>query len=288
MKSLKFSLCALMCAAFFCLPTFAGSDAKSTEWLEKMAKVYGEMPFSMDYSGEMSMNQMGQSISIKLDGNMIAKTQKEQAATMNMQMSMPQQGNMDMKAKYVLDGTTMWTEMQMPQAMGGMVQVTKMSLEKLEQMKAQSGMPGMMGGGPMDPAEMVKGLQKQMDFVFKGVKDGKVTLEAKMTQEAAKTMGLANAQNPIEDMSMLITLDEKNIFPAEMAVNMVDKEGQQIPFVFKFLNFKKMKSVDDALFKYTAPEGAMVIDADQMNMGGDQGDHGHDHDHGDGGHDHKH
>ncbi len=286
MKSLKFSLCALLCAALFCLPTFAGSDAKSTEWLEKMAKVYVDMPFSMDYTGEMSMNQMGQSISIKLDGNMIAKTQKEQAATMSMQMAMPQQGNMDMKAKYVLDGTMMWTEMQMPQSMGGMVQVTKMSLAKLDEMKAQAGMPGMMGGGPMDPAEMVKGLQKQMDFVFKGIKDGKVTLEAKMTQEAAKNMGLANGQSTIEDMSMTVTLDEKNIFPAKMAVNMTSTDGQQVPFVFTFKNFKKMSSVDDALFTYTPPEGAMVIDGDQMNQGGGQGGHGHDH--GDGDHGHKH
>lgn len=284
MKSLKFSLCALLCAALFCLPTFAGSDAKSTEWLEKMAKVYTNMPFSMDYTGEMSMSQMGQSISIKIDGNMIAKTQKEQFATMNMNMEMPQQGAMDMKAKYVLDGTTMWAEMKMPQAMGGMVQVTKMSLAKVEEMQSQAGMPGMMSGGPMDPAEMVKGLQKQMDFVFKGIENGKVVMEAKMTKEAAKSMGLANAQSGIEDMSMTVTLDEKNIFPAEMAVNMTSTEGQKIPFVFTFKNFKKMSSVDDTLFSYTPPEGAMVMDGDQMNQGGNHGGHGHDH--GDG--DHKH
>ncbi|CAM2005874.1 LolA family protein [Acanthopleuribacter pedis] len=287
-KSLKCSLVALLCATFLLLPLHAGSDAKSAEWLEKMAKAYANMPYSLNYTGAMTVNQMGQEISMKMDGKMIAKDQTHQNMTMKMTMNTPA-GPMDMNALYVLDGRMMWTEMKMPPQAGGMTQVTKLSLEAMEKMNEEMGFGGMGMQGPMDPAQMVKNMEKTLDITFKGIADGKVTMQAEMTEEAAKKMGMAQPGTPVKGMKMTLILDEKNIWPTTMKMEMEGPEGQKMPFEFNFNDFKKLDKVDDALFTYTAPEGAMVIDGDQMMKQQQQmkeGDHGHDHSHGDHGHKH--
>lgn len=294
MNTFKKSLVTLLCAAFLMVPLQAGSDAKATEWLEKMVKAYANTPHSIDYEGSMAAAQMGQEFTMKMSGTMTTKDQTHQHSTMKMAMQMPQ-GPMEMNGIVVMDGTMIWTEMKLPANMGGMLQVTKMSLELLNKVSEELGGAGMGMSSQMDPAKMIENMKKTMDITFKGIADGKVTLEAAMTKESAQKMGMSNLNVPIEDMKFTMTLDEKNIFPSSMAIDIKATDGAKIPFKLDYKNFKKLDSVDDKMFTYTAPEGAMVIDGDQMlkqqlnmkNGGQEQGGHGHSHGEGDG-HGHKH
>lgn len=159
---------------------------------------------------------------------------------------------MEMKMKMVADGTTAWTEMDMPAGAGGKM-VQKYSLKTMEKM----------GGGqnPMDQAKQMREM-----FQFTGLKDGKAdnvdvhVLEGIPKADDPKTaqfaqmnvkkarMHIGKADLVLRKMEMLTEKDE-----AVMTMDMTGvKVGQTFP---------------DSIFQYTPPKDVKVMDMDEMLKG---------------------
>ncbi|CAM2068933.1 hypothetical protein SCOR_26430 [Sulfidibacter corallicola] len=282
MKRIGYLLFAALLTVSTISSAWGGSDPEAAKWMKKMVAVYQKAPLSMNMSAKMEMSQQGMSMKMDMNGDIIYKDAKHQHMDIKTKMEMGQGQAMDMSMLYIMDGTTFWMEMQMPPSMGGMKQVMKMSIDQMEKMAEKQGMGGMgMSPGAMDPAKIMENMEKMMDLKYEGTKDGKVTLSAEMTPEASKKMGIPTNMG----QKMKITLDEKNIFPSEIAF-LAEGEGAAPMMVMSFQNLKFLKSVDDAKFTYTPPEGVMVQDLGKMLEGMQGGGHqGHSHGPGE---DHKH
>lgn len=253
MKMKLFRLTAF-CLTLIALNLTAGSDEESKKWIAKMAEVYQKAPLSLDISADMNISQGGMSMTAVMGGDMVYADQKHYKMNMNMNINIPQQGEMKTTILSISDGTTVWTEMENPM-MGGK-QVMKLSIEKAEEFAEQQvGISGM--GGGMDPAKMVEAMEKMLDIKFDGIKEGKAHLIAELTPESAAMFG----QSGVQDMKMgkfIMKMDEKNVFPMEMVIHM--NEQPMINIRFHNLKHIKKSEMDMGLFQYTPPEGVQVMD----------------------------
>ncbi len=237
-----------------------GDDAD--KWLQKMADVYKKAPLSMDIEAKMNINQMGMQMAMDMTGTMTYKDETHQHTTMAVQMKMPessaQQGmpsSMDMAIKTVFDGEIMWIETNMISM--GMKQVMKMSKETMETMAEKQGLQGMsFTSGGLDPSKMIETMKSMMEIQVAGQADGKVTLEAELTEETKATMG----DSGLDIGKFTIVMDEANVFPMQIQV----MSGDAPMMDMTYSNVKFLETVEDALFEYEPPEGVMVQDMDTM------------------------
>ncbi len=243
---------AILCLTFTALNLFAGSDAESKKWIEKMVEVYSKAPLTMDIAADMSMSQGGMTMNMIMSGVMTYADQKHYNMHMDMTVNIPQQGEFKTSVLSVSDGTTVWTEVDNP--MTGK-QVMKLAVEKAEEFAEQRVGLSSMGSG-MDPAKMVEAMEKMVDIQFDGIKDGKVSLFANMTKDSMAMMGQTTDAEKFGKFT--IVLDEKNIFPMEMVIYM--EEDPFMNMKFYNLNFVKKADLDQSLFNYTPPEGVSVMD----------------------------
>ncbi len=247
----------------------AGLDEESKKWMSRLADLYKKAPYSFEMVADMNINQMGMQVAMKMNGTMYFLDQTHYRMNMDMDMEMPQQGKMDMKMSMIGDGKFIWMEMKNPM-MGEMKQVMKMSLDKLESMAQAGGMGSLGLNDPnmLDPSKIIENMGKIMDIEFKGLKDGKAILEANLTEEFQKTFATGQAGGNTEPGlgKFIMTLDEKNLFPMEMTIQM----GEMAPamsFKFQNLKFPKKEELGEDFFSYTPPEGVQVMDLDAMGAG---------------------
>lgn len=243
-----------------------GGDPKVKKILQKMVEVTQKGPYSIDLNAEMKINQMGASMKMTMDGNMLIADPTHIRSTINATMQMPQ-GNpdmpseMDVAMKQIFDGQIMWMEVEMKQM--GVTQVMKMSLEAMKKQAESMGV-NLPGGGLMDPATMIQNMEKIMDLEFVRQKDGKVFLRAEIKGKILAKMG--GGGTGIGAFEMVI--DQKNIFPMELRMMM----GEE-PFMnMKMSNYKLVDkgSIPADTFTYTPAEGATIMDLDAMMSGSQQ------------------
>ncbi|HEY3319066.1 MAG TPA: hypothetical protein VGP72_01120 [Planctomycetota bacterium] len=233
------------------------TDPKAEEILKKIEAKSAEKK-GLDADMTMSMKMMN----MKTEGKGHIKTLAD-GKHFIMDMTMKVMG-MEMKTRSVCDGTTMWTETAMPQ--GKMVQ--KMSMATMEKMG---------GGNQQNPLEQVKQMRQQ--YTFTGVSEGKVQdttvyiLEgvpnpdaAKKAADAAKEAGgeqaakMAQAQlEMVKKVRVYIGKDDLMFRKLET----LDAGGEPI-MSMELSNIKLDEKADPELFKYTPPEGAQVMDMDEM------------------------
>ncbi len=244
--------------------TFAATgDSKADKWISKLIDSYGDAPFSADMTIEMDMEVGGQAITGKIDGVHYFKDAKTQRMEMKMDMVVPQQGPMKIEMLLVMDGAMLWMKMNNP-AMGGDMYM-KASFETL----AKAGQGGPMGNigdlTKMSPVETFKKMKDMMDFTVAEESGGKVVLSAELTDEAANIVNMGGM--PMGEMlkggKIHITMDAKKVFPIQSQVHLNGKPAVTTTYG----NVKKLGEAEikeGALFSYTPPENAFVIDLGQM------------------------
>jgi outer membrane lipoprotein-sorting protein len=116
-----------------------------------------------------------------------------------------------------------------------------------------------MGGGSMDPMTQIRDLTEKCDFEVADIADGRVTLTAELTAE--DLMEMTRAQENEDAGQLTLVLDEKTAVPVEFSM------GGAAPYVTMHLSnpvFHEKGSLPADLFTYTPPEGAVVVDLEQM------------------------
>jgi len=240
----------------------AESSPDAEAWLTKVAQLYEKGPFSVNYSAEMNVTQQGQSMSMNMEGQMTQADPKHMRMKMSMDMAMPNSDQtMTMDMLTVVDGETVWIEMNNP--MAGGQRVMKMPYEQAEQM---GGGPGMSNIREMDPVEQIKEVMELFDFQI--VEEGdRVVLSAPMTEAALSEMGQMGdmPSEMIESWKMTLVLDASKGLPMEMQIG---GEGEPVMSMrFTDWVFHGEGGLDDSAFDYTPPEGVQVMDLSQMSQG---------------------
>ena len=244
-------------------------DARA--WLEKMVSFYERGPFSVTYSADMSMAQQGQTMSMDMRGEMTHSDQKHMRLDFSMDMAMPGagdgNGNLQVEMLMVIDGDTVWMDMDNPM-MGGR-RVMKMSYDQAEQSGGTMGLDNLRN---MDPVNQMKEMMDQFDFQVVAEEGGEVTLSAPMDPDALAGMGqmgqMAQGQS-MEGWEMVLVLAADNAVPKE--VRMGPSEEPVMTMRFSDWKFHGADGPPAGTFDYTPPEGVQVMDLGAMQGGGQQG-----------------
>jgi outer membrane lipoprotein-sorting protein len=265
LKNTRLVALTLTVALAACGTVTAGSSPDAVQWLEKMADAM-QGPYKANYQATMNVSQMGQSVSMEMNGSVLQGSPKKNKMNAEMKMQMPGMGEMQMSMSGVSDGQFMW--MEMDSAMGK--QVMKIDLDQMAQLAAAGGSPFGGNAGGMDPVSQVREMTDMFDFDGVDVGSGKVTLRAAMTQETMAKLGQSMAGAELDALGhFVLVLDETSAFPAEMRVG-----PDAAPLmVMEFSGYEQLDSVDESAFSYTPPPGAQVMDLGAM-VGGAAGGEG--------------
>ncbi|MEM7585247.1 MAG: hypothetical protein AAF560_17790 [Acidobacteriota bacterium] len=233
-------------------PAHAESSPEAMKWLEKLLSIYEQAPFTVDYTATVNLDAMGQQVSGNMNGSITQGDKTHSRMSLELQMSgIPgmTSGPVTMKVLNVIDGTTIWSEMENP-ALGGK-QVTKVALEQAAAL-AQS--TGGMNPASLDPVAQLRTLTETMDFEVVGKEGGVVTLRGTVTEATRSQLSTLTSA---ADAAFLFRLDERTGFPKE-----VRAEGDQpfITMVFNNLKFVDEKDLPAGVFEYTPAEGTPVMD----------------------------
>ncbi|MBE7465166.1 MAG: hypothetical protein HS116_16945 [Planctomycetes bacterium] len=241
---------------------------KTEPILVKMQETVTKTEF-LEADLEMKMNMMGMQTGGK--GHFKGKGNSEQFV-MDQAISMNGQ---EFKMHLVCDGTTLWIESTIPGGAGKRVQ--KMSLEFMNKMGGQQ-------TGTSNPMYQVKQMRENFDFtkMKEETLDGAIiyVIEGKLKPDAlelaaknAEAVGGAMAAQAAR--AQMQKLDTARIFIAKddfvlRQYQMLDAQGSTV-LDMKLSNFKTNVPLTADLFKYNPPEGARVIDIEQMVKGIPQG-----------------
>ncbi len=237
-------------------PVYADSTPEATEWLEKLLSLYDRGPFKVGYTATLDLNAMGQPLSGNMKGDITQGDRTHSRMSLELQMNgIPGLSNepITMRILNVIDGATIWSEMENP-ALGG-VQVTKVALDQAE---ALSKSTGGMNPASLDPVAQLRALTETMDFAVVSKGDGEVTLRGKIT-EATRAKLSTLTTSDVD--TFLFRLDERTGFPKE-----VRAEGEK-PFItmtFNNLEFIDQNKLPAGIFEYTPAEGLQVMDLGAM------------------------
>lgn len=241
-------------------------DART--WLEKMVSFYDRGAFSVTYSADMSMTQEGQTMSMDMEGEMTHSDPKHMRMDFSMDMAMPGAGDntLQMKMLMVIDGDTVWMDMDNPM-MGGR-RVMKMSYDQAEQSGGSMGLNNLKN---MDPVNQMKEMMDKFDFQVVAEEGGEVILAAPMDPDALSGMGqmgqMAQGQST-EGWEIVLVLEADNAVPKE--VRMGPTEEPVMTMLFSDWKFYGPDGAPAGTFEYTPPEGVQVMDLGAM-QGGAQG-----------------
>lgn len=233
-------------------PVRAETSADAQKWLTKMQETVAKGPISVTYTAKASGSQMGQQVSLEMNGSALHGTGKRSRMELKVKMSMHGM-TMDLEMLGVSDGKTVWIESTNPM-MGGR-QVMKIPAEKAGEMTTLG--QGMQMGGT-DPIGELARMGEQFDFQVVDVSGGRVTLKAKLDEETlAELKSVAPDAAGIDNLTLV--LDEKTAFPVAMRMG-----GEPPLMTMDFSDPVFLESVDDSQFQYTPPEGTNVIDVEAM------------------------
>lgn len=249
------TICRFLLVTFsLCLvatPVVGETSAEAKKWLEKLTANFEQGPFQVDYTARLSLASLG------FSGTLTGRYAQADATHSRMELDLELAGPpgmtaepMRMKVLNVIDGTTVWTELENP-ALGGR-QVSKVALADAEKLKASAGAGVNLDPAGMDPVAQMRSLTETMDFEVLEHSEGTVTLRGQLTDQTNAMLAQLAGPNPV---AFLFVLDERSGFPKALRA-----EGEA-PFVeVEFTNPQRPKSLPAELFEYTAPEGVTVLD----------------------------
>jgi outer membrane lipoprotein-sorting protein len=248
----------------------AESTPEARAWLEKMVSLYNRGPFSVHYSADMTIaQQQDQTMSMDMEGEMTHADPKHIRMDLSMNMTMPGagEGTMQMKMLTVIDGETVWMDMDNP--MVGGRRVMKMSYEQAEKSGSQMGLNNLKN---MDPVSQMQELMDDFDFRVVGEEGGEVVLSAPIDPEALAGMGqmgqMAQGQST-EGWEMVMVLDMDDALPK--AIRMGPTDDPLMTLRFTDWRFYGDAGAPAGTFEYTPPEGVQVMDLGALQSGAQGG-----------------
>jgi outer membrane lipoprotein-sorting protein len=247
----------LILALPLALPAKAETDPEVAKWLDKLTGLQGAGAYSFDFTGSTTMQQMGQVITMQMQGSQTQADAKRMHTDMTMTMELPGMGPMEMTMVMVGDGETIWMEVENPM-MGGR-QVMKLAADKVAAFAEASGGGAPGGQQPGEgPLEQVQRMVEKFDMQLVGIADGAVTLRADIDGETAAGM-MPGMGDKVKEL--VVVLDETTGFPREMRMG-----GDEPIIVMNFTNYRPVAedALDASLFTYTPPEGSPVMDLGAM------------------------
>ena len=238
-------------------PVAGETTPEARELLDKLISVFERGPFKVDYTANLDLAAMGLSGSLK--GNFAQADRAHSRMQVEIELKAPPEIGAEairMAVLNVVDGTTVWTEMDNP-ALGGR-QVIKTDLEDAG--KAVESASGTLDPSSIDPVAQLEDLTRTMDFEVVERSGGKVTLRGKAGADTSSM--LADLAGP--GAAFIFVLDEKTGFPTELRA---DGENPFVEVTFDNLEFPKKESLD-GLFDYTPPEGLPIVDRSAVPQAG--------------------
>ncbi|MCZ7648846.1 MAG: hypothetical protein M5U26_26910 [Planctomycetota bacterium] len=215
---------------------------------------------SLEADFEMKMSMMGMQT-----GGAGHFKGKGDSSKFIMDMTMQVMGQ-EMKMNMVNDGTTVWIETTMPGGQGKMVQ--KMSGEMMKKLGGQQ------GGSPMDQVQQMRKtydftevsedkLGERAVYVLKGkIKANAADEAAKRAEEVGGAQAAAMARAQMQGMdSATIYIDKEDLLVRKL--NVLDAQGAAV-MEMDMKNMKINVELKEDEFKYTPPEGATVMDVEEM------------------------
>jgi outer membrane lipoprotein-sorting protein len=226
------ALC-LVCVARVC----TAADMTPGQVLEKMALAAKDIK-SMEADMAMTMAAQGAESKGRYKG-------EPESARFVINMDVKAMGA-DMKMNMVSDGKNMWIHM----IMQGQNIVMKGSVEQMKKMG---------GGGSQNPLEQIKQLEKEFDF--KAVKEEQVGGRAAYVLEGGVKENAEIKKQAPNVKSARIFVDKQDWMVRKTEV--LDDQGKSA-MVIELANLKTNIKIDEALFTFTPPEGAQVMDMGEM------------------------
>jgi hypothetical protein len=229
----------------------ADSTPEARAWLEKLTEAYNS-PYRVHYLAEMNVDQMGQAISMQMEGVTTQADREHMRMELKIVMAMGEMRT-SIAMLGVLDGETLWLQSDNPLAGG--VQVTSIPAGQAKELSGGAGLAG--GASGIDPVGQIEQMANAFDFDVAEVADGEVTLVAKLTQESLAEISMMLPPDAVGLEQFALVLDEKTAFPRSMRI------GGEVPFMvmrFDDPDFVDADKLAPETFQYAPPEGAKVID----------------------------
>ena len=244
-------------------PALPAQEEEAIAWIEKLASLSGKS-YECDMKMNMSLDAMETSMS--MGGHMVYGDTTHMAMKLKMDIESPQAPEpMNMDMNMVLDGTTMWMAMEMPNPMDPaqrMNQVFKLPIARMKDL-GESGM-GMGSIGPFSMTDMnpVDRAKEFFDFytdVSVTRADGLVTIEGGVNEEKMDEL-MGGQSLPLDITRLAMVIDENLAFPVQMQMG----DDEKMFMTMSFANVRFVDEMDPAKFTYTAPEGVAVMDLGMM------------------------
>ena len=231
----------------------------SGETLEEILKIVekrGAEIKDMSCTMTMEMDIMRQKVS--MSGGLQMKPPGRMAMAGDMRMQVQNQ-KMDMKMTMISDGETLYQEV----AFGGQRMVNRIDLAaagmRAEDMPVAPGMGGI--GGPESAAESLKQMMDVEVLADETLNDGQKAwvIKGKLKPEMLR---LGGAGDDAEKMKSLMSGMKVYVGKKDRVVNRMDflSDQNEKTGSIVFDNVRVNEGIDDKVFTYTVPEGAMVND----------------------------
>lgn len=268
-------LLVLLLALLAGLPAAAESSADARRWLDKVARIYDDGSFTVDYTATIDLGQVGQAIRGILGGKMTYGDRSHRRLEMAVTLSgLPgaageEQAPMEIEMLSVSDGKVIWTELDLKE-LGGR-QVMKIAQADVDKLPADQGVGGFAANpGGMDPVAQLELITRKLDFEVLSVTDGKVTLRGTLAAGERDSLGQLGA---LGADSFLLVLAESNGYPIEMSATAGPRQAGESdaaagePVVrMRFENLRQVERADlpAGIFEYQPPDGVPVTDLATM------------------------
>ncbi len=255
----SFPFSSLVLAALVCAPLVPAAVAQDDD-IESLVEQFKQaLEDTKTWTADMTMKMSTQSMTMEWTGDVINKG-KQSASNMTMEM-MGQK--MSMRSVADNDGI-MWTEINM----AGQIQVMKMDAETAKKVLEESGgMSGLPMSGDMDATQFLKNILDTYQLTAEGKEmlgDVEVYIISATVGDDLKA-GLdpegvmQDAGFSLEKMKLAFGVKDGFVRQYEMMGN-----DDMPAMTMNYTNVKLNPELDDAVFTYTPPEGAMVQDVAEM------------------------
>jgi hypothetical protein len=253
-----FSAFSLVVALFGAAP---GTTEDADVWLERLATLWDRAPFSLDYEVTVRTGALGQALQIEGDAELLYGGRSRSVMNMSLSVLVPElEEPLEVVLVSVADGEVIWTEMQSP-ATGGL-QVVKIPLAGIEQMAAEGGFAGMMGGATMDPMAQIEALKGLVDFAVADSEGELVTLHGAVREDRRPGLG-AEAVALLDDGVKLV-LDAQSGAPVRLRLG--PDSSPHLDARFANLELLARDEVGADSFLYEPPDGVAVIEPLNRNV----------------------
>ncbi len=238
-------------------PAVSESSPEAQKWLDKLVGIYDQGSFLLDFDGTLSLSQPGASMNGTLEGKITYGDATHLRAALTMRFAGVEAGSeMGMEILNIHDGETIWTEVTSP-LLGGR-QITKVSIEEAKNLDGQLSGSGI-GGSPtsLDPISQLQSMTEALDFEVLRIADGRVELEAPLTEE---TQGLGQLGSIPGVEAFVLILEESTGHPVGFRSVGAEDSVPVITMSFENLVFVDPAKLAGDTFVYEVPAGAQILD----------------------------